>query len=514
FEKALKINPNDIKLLSNYAVALSIIGKYESAIEKFEKALKINPNDNKLLSNYAVALAGIGKYELAIEKIEKALKINPNDNKTLYLYSAVLEIIGKYDEAISKLEKIETNNIPKNQTNFIYLNLGRLCYRIKSESLGNKYFDLAIQNSEDEDAARIESAKNIFAVSGYTEDAIEKLEQITKESPHYSQARRLLSLKSFGEGFFKNFNVDSEDKIKDTESLARGIYHKIINEINILKSILYEITIDTENPFIKQIIEQVENILNEINLRRDKEKKKVQKIPQHDYQQLIKIISETAHDISDFVNNELFGIKTDIKLFQNNLDKDDLLRQKLTEIADQIESSEGILNDLKAAHEGIMIRYGTFKIKQLFETWQYNNRFRQAEIQLDIKNSEEEFYGDEQKIKGFLNELIENSVKHNPDKEDLKISISAENEFKTLAETNISISKKYLLIIFTDNGKGIPDNKKDWIYLPLTTSSEHGSGLGLFLIKKTIEKMNGEIEEDGVNSVRFKIRIPYGEKDE
>ena len=65
----------------------------------------------------------------------------------------------------------------------------------------------------------------------------------------------------------------------------------------------------------------------------------------------------------------------------------------------------------------------------------------------------------------------------------------------------------FLQIMLFDDGKGIPKEKKNWIFLPLNTTSKQGSGLGLFIIKKTLEEMDGFIWENGVQGVRFNIFI-------
>ena len=71
--------------------------------------------------------------------------------------------------------------------------------------------------------------------------------------------------------------------------------------------------------------------------------------------------------------------------------------------------------------------------------------------------------------------------------------------------------QKYLFIEFADNGSGVPEDKKDWIFQPLKTTSQEdkGSGLGLFIIRKTLTKMNGYIREVGRDGARFEIYIPY-----
>ncbi len=512
-EKALKINPYYITALDNYGLILNQLGRYEKAIDKLEEALKITTKNTRILSHYGMVLANLSKYDEAIEKFKQALVISPDNSVALFLCSsAVFEKQGKFEDAISMLEQIKLDTLPQNQSNLIHLNLGRLYFITKSETLGNKHFELAIENSQDKDAEQIKIAKHIFSVSPYSEDAIDRLRQITKDSPSYAQALKLLSLNLFGEDYYKQFNIGSADELKDTEALTRGIYHKMINEISILKGILYEIDYKYQatDSFVKNIIEGVEDILTGINLRRDSEKKKVHEIPSNDYQRIIDIISSTAQDISDFVNNELFGLKSDIQFIQEDVDINNPVSQKLVEVVEQIEYAESALNDLKSVHQGIKIRRSTFKIKRLFETWQDSPKFKQATINLNIQNEDDEFYGDEYKIRGFLNELVENSVKYNDDKANLKIVISSKIANDPMSEKKtMTIIRKYLLITFTDNGKGIPEGKKDWIFLPLKTTSEQGSGLGLFLIKRTLNQMGGYINENGINGANFEIYIPY-----
>ena len=62
----------------------------------------------------------------------------------------------------------------------------------------------------------------------------------------------------------------------------------------------------------------------------------------------------------------------------------------------------------------------------------------------------------------------------------------------------------------TDNGIGVPQQKKEWIFLPLaTTTKEEGGGLGLFIIKRIVTKMNGYVVETGDHGACFDIYIPY-----
>ena len=59
--------------------ALHNLSKYQEAIEWYDKALKIDPNNILALNNKGLALSNLGKYQEAIEWYDKALKIDPNN---------------------------------------------------------------------------------------------------------------------------------------------------------------------------------------------------------------------------------------------------------------------------------------------------------------------------------------------------------------------------------------------------------------------------------------------------
>ena len=125
------------------------------------------------------------------------------------------------------------------------------------------------------------------------------------------------------------------------------------------------------------------------------------------------------------------------------------------------------------------------------------------------------FSGDEEKIKSALNEMVENSLKHNSYQEHLIIKMKSQDIINPEGIRGLTMpgEQKYLLIQFADNGKGIPADKKQWIFQPLTTTSKkgQGSGLGLYIIRNTLTKMQGHIRETGENGVRFEMYIPYAD---
>ncbi|MEB3151604.1 MAG: tetratricopeptide repeat protein, partial [Sphaerospermopsis sp.] len=514
FERSLKINPDDIIALNSYGKALAESGNYEKACDIFERSLNINPDNIIALTSYGKALAESGNYEKACDIFERFLQIKSN-NYISFIYARCLEHLGKYTDAISQLQAIDFDSLPQYHINVIHITLGRLYYCLQSYEQGNKYFNLALANSDDKEKSILASARSILAHNPYNETAMKMLQQIAEESPRYSQALEMLSLNLSEEEYFKMVKSDYQSGVNDTEILNRAIYHKIANEISILKGIAYRILrfSQTEDPLLTGIINDIEDVFEEVNRRRALEKSQISTIANDEYEQIIAIISKTAHDISDFVNNQLAIIESKTRRAMRKLAVDDPHYKQFEKLLTQLEFTQIALNDLKAINEGIKIKNHHFKIKKLFEKWEANPHIDNASITLDIKNGDSEFNGDEEKIKSILNELVENSLKHNAKKLDLNISISTEDIINPpgIRGANIPGEQKYLLIEFNDNGQGVPPDKKDWIFQPLkTTASEgHGSGLGLFIIRKTLTQMNGHIQETGWKGARFKIYIPY-----
>lgn len=75
---------------------------------------------------------------------------------------------------------------------------------------------------------------------------------------------------------------------------------------------------------------------------------------------------------------------------------------------------------------------------------------------------------------------------------------------------NIKDEKKVLVII-SDNGKGISNDEIEKIFQPLYSTKSRGTGLGLSIVKRVIEKCGGNIivnskDDEGT---KFKVYLPY-----
>jgi tetratricopeptide (TPR) repeat protein len=519
FECSLQIDPNNTIALNSYGKALADSGNYEKASEIFERSLQIDPNNIIALTSYGKALADSGNYEKASEIFERSLQIQP-DNYIYFTYGKCLEQLGRYENAISQFKLITVDKLPQYHKNVVHISLGRVYYFLKLYIEGDKHFNIAIANSDDREKSILSSARSILAHSPHNQTAVKMLQQIAEESPRYAQAMEMLTLNLTEEEYFKTVPDDSNN-LKDAQILNRAIYHKIANEITILKGIAYRIlrVSSIKDALLESIISNIEEVLREINHRRSLEKSQIEQIEiiaNNEYGKILEIIAKTAHDISDYVNNELAIVESKTRRAIKKFTGNDPQFSQFNKLLTQLELTQGALNDLKAINEGIRIKNRQFKVKKIFETWEFNTQIDNAQISLNIENGDSDFNGDEEKIKSILNELVENSLKHNPANSDLQIKINSQDVINPsgIRGANIPGIKKYLYIEFIDNGLGITPDKKDWVFQPLKTTATgtYSSGLGLFIIRKTLTQMGGYIREVGVNGVKFEIYIPYPDR--
>jgi len=93
------------------------------------------------------------------------------------------------------------------------------------------------------------------------------------------------------------------------------------------------------------------------------------------------------------------------------------------------------------------------------------------------------FYSDYERLKMVVNNLISNSIRYK--------GYGRDPELKFI----IKINKKHAEIDVIDNGMGIDEKHINKVFDMFYRASDKnvGSGLGLFIVKETIEKLNGEI---------------------
>ena len=81
------------------ANTLSVMGKFEEAIQEYQKALKIRASNIQAWHNMGVILEKLGRNEEALDAFNKALEINMRSPETLRHKGEVLKKLGKVTES-------------------------------------------------------------------------------------------------------------------------------------------------------------------------------------------------------------------------------------------------------------------------------------------------------------------------------------------------------------------------------------------------------------------------------
>ena len=91
-------------------------------------------------------------------------------------------------------------------------------------------------------------------------------------------------------------------------------------------------------------------------------------------------------------------------------------------------------------------------------------------------------------------------------------------EIRTRVDYGSSVLKpgvsRVIRIDVIDNGCGVPESLRSMLFLPMVTSRRDGTGLGLTIVKKIIEKHYGKIwvESQLGKGTTFKFTVPNAAK--
>jgi len=114
-------------------------------------------------------------------------------------------------------------------------------------------------------------------------------------------------------------------------------------------------------------------------------------------------------------------------------------------------------------------------------------------------HQERPFYSDRWRLKVILNNIISNAIRYRNGKD-------------PIINIDVDIQENAVILAITDNGKGIEKDHLPNVYKMFyrATDDGAGSGLGLYIVKETIEKLHGRIniESEVGKGTTVKMEIP------
>lgn len=137
--------------------------------------------------------------------------------------------------------------------------------------------------------------------------------------------------------------------------------------------------------------------------------------------------------------------------------------------------------------------------EEIWDQLKYLEGFDQISLRCEIRQSED-FYSDPFRISVILTNMLSNAIKYsNP-------------YVRSYIDIHAIIDAQQAMIKIRDNGIGIPDELLPRIFDMFFRASEKsdGAGLGLYIVKETVEKLKGTIAVESMEDTgtTFTLAIP------
>jgi signal transduction histidine kinase len=137
-------------------------------------------------------------------------------------------------------------------------------------------------------------------------------------------------------------------------------------------------------------------------------------------------------------------------------------------------------------------------INETFDTLKYSVQAPDYKPAIEIKQKKV-FYSDNNRLKVIFNNLLSNSIKYGHPT-DARIDIK------------VDVYNGHANIVVEDNGRGIDKKYKGDVFKMFyrATDQNAGSGLGLYIVKETVERLHGEVKlESEINKgTTISLKIP------
>ncbi|NMM50173.1 7TM diverse intracellular signaling domain-containing protein [Marinigracilibium pacificum] len=219
--------------------------------------------------------------------------------------------------------------------------------------------------------------------------------------------------------------------------------------------------------------------------------------------ELDKFVYGASHDLKA----PLGSLKGLIFLLRNESEQE-VIEEYLDRMDGSVERMENFITDLvnfsrNSRAELVIEKIDPEKlVNEIIENLKYNEEFKRVKIETNFNLPYDNFYSDVNRISIILSNLISNGLKYHNREESAPYVKVCVNETKDGS----------LSIIVKDNGLGIDEIHKDKIFEMFYRAHEtsDGTGLGLFIVKETTEKLGGDLSlksKPGEGS-EFKIELP------
>jgi PAS domain S-box-containing protein len=333
----------------------------------------------------------------------------------------------------------------------------------------------------------IESSDSITIVT-------DKVFNIRYVSPAVAKAFDVEPVKLLGKNVFE---FVSAEKVNDWKACLENSQDQFTEEISLTdskgKKAYYDIQVS--NLLDRYDVQGLALQLHDVTLK---------KIKEHDLirsnQQLDQVIYKTTHDLKAPLLSALGLVNLAEKASAEERGQYiGMIKKSLLKLDSFIEEMNDFFRNEKLAIQRTVIHLE----EMLRDEIEYLHNLpggRNVNVSFDI-DGDMEFYSDNIRLKTILTNILSNAIKYSDPK-----------KLAPFIRIFVSLNEDFCQIRIVDNGIGIDSRFQDKIFdlfFRATTQSQ-GTGLGLFIVKDTIQKLKGTIEVTSSlgQGTTFTIRIP------
>jgi len=225
-------------------------------------------------------------------------------------------------------------------------------------------------------------------------------------------------------------------------------------------------------------------------------------------------LKKTNNELDRFVYSASYDLRSPLKsllglsdIIKEDMDQDniiqleqmDMMKQSIIKLDDFIED---ILLYSRNSRTEVVQESMNFEesLQDFIKEHEHLDGAKEIKLKVNI-HQDMKFVSDKRRVNVVLNNLISNAIKYkDPSKENPVVTV------------DIKCSKDNAIICIKDNGIGIDTKDKEKIFEMFyrATKASQGSGLGLYIVKETLDKLNGtiEVESELGNGARFIVNLP------
>jgi PAS domain S-box-containing protein len=165
---------------------------------------------------------------------------------------------------------------------------------------------------------------------------------------------------------------------------------------------------------------------------------------------------------------------------------------------------QNLVNAMKIREIGALDQRIDFPllIHDVYGRFSHYEDYKKIKFTYEVDLNEKEFRSNQFILDTVFHNLVENAIKY--------INKSSENPYLKIKVSSLASG---ILISFQDNGIGIDPSLQGKIFEMYfrATDKSKGSGLGLYLVKQSVDKLNGQVflqSETGKGST-FMVELPF-----